>query len=64
MPNQMVYVVMEPGRSVNVNWWGLDPIWIEGTLEVTEENSPYGSVAFSMKGTGAQSWEDAWEAAE
>lgn len=64
MPNQMVYVVMEPGSSVDVNWWGFDPIWIEGVLEITGEDSPYGAVAFSMRGTGALTWGDALDADE
>ena len=60
-PNQMVYVVMEPGRTVEVLWWGLDPIWIEGVLEISNEDSPYGSVAFSLRGTHALNWGEGWD---
>jgi hypothetical protein len=61
LPNQMVYVVMEPGRDVDVDWWGFDPIWIEGILEITDEDSPYGAVAFSMRGTDALTWGEGWD---
>jgi uncharacterized protein len=45
--NQMVWVKMAGGRPLAFTW---DPIWIEGEFMITESNSPYGKVAFQMKG--------------
>lgn len=47
-PNQMVYVQMDRGRTVDVNIW--DPIWIEGTFEIEDIDSAYGSVGYKVTG--------------
>jgi hypothetical protein len=47
-PNQMVYVTMAGQRRVDVNLW--EPIWIEGNLQVSEVDSPYGAVAHQLAG--------------
>jgi hypothetical protein len=47
-PNQMVYVRMDEGKSVDVNLW--DPIWIEGELNVAEIDSPYGAISHQLRG--------------
>src|SRR5690606_2898882 len=47
-PNQMVYVKMNGGRRVDVNLW--EPIWIEGELNVTEVDSPYGAIGHQPAG--------------
>jgi uncharacterized protein len=47
-PNQMVYVKMREDRRVEVNLW--EPIWIEGELNVTEIDSPYGAVGHQLAG--------------
>ncbi len=47
-PNQMVYVKMENDRRVDVNLW--DPIWIEGELNITEVDSPYGAISHQLAG--------------
>jgi uncharacterized protein len=47
-PNQMVYVQMDRGRTVDVNIW--DAIWIEGTFEIEDVDSAYGSVGYKVIG--------------
>jgi uncharacterized protein len=47
-PNQMVYVKMRGNRRVEVNLW--EPIWIEGDLNVSEIDSPYGAVGHQLAG--------------
>jgi uncharacterized protein len=47
-PNQMVYVQMDQGRTVDVNIW--DAIWIEGTFEIEDIDSAYGSVGYKVTG--------------
>lgn len=47
-PNQMVYVKMSGSRRVDVNLW--EPIWIEGELNVTEVDSPYGAIGHQLAG--------------
>jgi len=44
-PNQMVYVKMR-GGSHKISMW--DPVWIEGTLEVSKYQSIYGAAGFRM----------------
>ncbi|MEM6456503.1 MAG: DUF3299 domain-containing protein [Acidobacteriota bacterium] len=59
-PNQMVYVKMAPGTSVEVEWWGWDPVWIVGRLAITSYESPWGAVGFTMEGLGSGvfTWEE------
>jgi uncharacterized protein len=47
-PNQMVYVKMTGNRRVEVNLW--EPIWIEGELNVSEIDSPYGAIGHQLAG--------------
>ncbi len=47
-PNQMVYVRMDRGRTVEVNIW--DAIWIEGRFEIQDIDSPYGAVGYMVVG--------------
>ncbi|MEM1246865.1 MAG: DUF3299 domain-containing protein [Acidobacteriota bacterium] len=47
--NQMVLVEMNEGRNVAVDLWSPDPVWIVGHLRVTESDSPWGAVGFSMR---------------
>jgi uncharacterized protein len=47
-PNQMVYVKMTGNRRVEVNLW--EPIWIEGDLNVSEVDSPYGAIGHQLAG--------------
>ncbi len=47
-PNQIVYVPMERGQMVNVEWW--DPIWVHGFLEISSVKSAYGVVGFQLLG--------------
>lgn len=47
-PNQMVYVKMNGGREVEVNLW--DPVWIEGELQVSDVDSPYGVIGHQLAG--------------
>ncbi len=47
-PNQMVYVRMNGNRRVDVNLW--DPIWIEGDLNISEIDSPYGAIGHQLTG--------------
>jgi uncharacterized protein len=47
-PNQMVYVKMTGNRRVEVNLW--EPIWIEGELNVSEVDSPYGAIGHQLAG--------------
>lgn len=47
-PNQMVYVRMEGGATVDVNIW--DAVVIEGVLDVEPIDSPYGSVGHQVVG--------------
>ena len=44
----MVYVKMSGGREVDVNLW--EPIWIEGELNVTDTDSPYGAIGHQLAG--------------
>lgn len=47
-PNQMVYIRMADGATVDVNIW--DAVVIEGVLEVTEVESTYGPVGHKVTG--------------
>lgn len=53
-PNQMVWVQMEKGKDLPFTW---DALWIEGEFQIAETDSPYGSVAFRMKGKKAEIYE-------
>ena len=44
-PNQMVYVAMRSGSTKIALF---DPVWIEGTLNVTKYQSIYGAAGFKM----------------
>ena len=48
-PNQMVLVEMDEGQNVAIDLWSRDPVWIVGNLRVTESDSPWGAVGFSMR---------------
>jgi len=48
-PNQMVYVRMQGGKKLKFGWW--DPVWMEGTLEIENYDSPYGAVGYQLVGT-------------
>ena len=54
-PNQLVYVLMDGGETVEVSFW--DPVWIYGTLVVEETTNVYGAVSFKMSGTDVQPYE-------
>ncbi len=47
-PNQMVYVKLAGGKRTRMVWW--DPVWIEGTLNVTMYKSIYGAAGFRLTG--------------
>lgn len=47
-PNQIVYVRMEGGATVDVNIW--DAIVLEGVLDVAPIESPYGTVGHQVLG--------------
>lgn len=48
-PNQMVYVRMQGGKKLKFGWW--DPVWMEGTLQIENYDSPYGAVGYQLVGT-------------
>jgi uncharacterized protein len=52
--NQMVWVKMENGKTLAFTW---DPVWIEGEFSMTESLSPYGKVAFQMRGLNFKPYE-------
>ena len=47
-PNQMVYVRMQGGKKLKFGWW--DPVWMEGTLQIENYDSPYGAVGYQLVG--------------
>lgn len=47
-PNQMVFVTMAGGKSVKLALF--DAVWLDGTLRITNYESPYGSVGFTIEG--------------
>lgn len=47
-PNQLVYVVMDSYRNVDINLY--DPFWIEGTLKIEAMESVYGAVGYQLTG--------------
>jgi uncharacterized protein len=47
-PNQMVHVEMVPGAQTRMDWWR--PVWIEGTLQIQNYDSPYGVAGFKLTG--------------
>lgn len=55
-PNQMVYVQMDQGRTVDVNIW--DAIWIEGEFEIEDIDSAYGSVGYKVIGNRIRPYGD------
>lgn len=46
-PNQLVYVTMEGGASIPVEWW--EPIWVHGVLTIDETENVYSKVSFRME---------------
>lgn len=46
-PNQMVYVKMKGGETASYGW---EPIWVEGVLKISNFDSPYGLVGFTLEG--------------
>ena len=49
-PNQMVHIKMKNG-DVAFTW---EPVWAKGKLHVSESNSPYGKVSYSMEGLSVE----------
>ena len=47
-PNQMAFVTMTDGKAVKLALF--DAIWMEGTLRITNYESPYGSVGYTIEG--------------
>lgn len=47
-PNQMAFVTMSGGKSVKLALF--DAVWLDGTLRITNYESPYGSVGFTIEG--------------
>ena len=48
-PNQMIYVKMKKPVTIQ---WGYRAIWLDGTLNLIENQSPYGKVSFEVIGEG------------
>lgn len=47
-PNQMAFVQMANKKSVKLALF--DAVWMEGTLKITNYDSPYGQVGFQIEG--------------
>lgn len=47
-PNQMAFVHMVGNKAVKLGLF--DAIWLEGTLRITNYDSPYGQVGFTIEG--------------
>jgi uncharacterized protein len=47
-PNQMAFVQMVGNKSVKLGLF--DAVWLEGTLRITNYDSPYGQVGFKIEG--------------
>ncbi len=47
-PNQMAFVQMAGKKSVKLGLF--DAVWMEGTLKITNYDSPYGQVGFTIEG--------------
>ncbi len=47
-PNQMAFVTMTGNKSVKLALF--DAVWLDGTLRITNYESPYGSVGFTIEG--------------
>ncbi len=47
-PNQMAFVQMAGKKSVKLGLF--DAVWMEGTLKITNYDSPYGQVGFQIEG--------------
>jgi hypothetical protein len=47
-PNQMAFVRMQGGKSVKLALF--DAVWMEGTLRITDYDSPYGQVGYTIEG--------------
>jgi hypothetical protein len=48
-PNQMAFVRMVGKKAVKLALF--DAVWMEGTLRITNYDSPYGQVGFTIEGT-------------
>ncbi len=57
-PNQMILVEMEEGVEVEFDLWTQGPIWAVGVLSVTDNDSPWGAVGFSMKAQASVKFAD------
>ncbi len=49
-PNQMAFVRMAGRKQVKLALF--DAVWLEGTLHITNYDSPYGQVGFQIEATG------------
>lgn len=47
-PNQMAFVRMQGGKAVKLALF--DAVWMEGTLRITDYDSPYGQVGYTIEG--------------
>lgn len=47
-PNQMAFVSMVGNKSVKLALF--DAVWMEGTLRITDYDSPYGEVGYQIEG--------------
>jgi hypothetical protein len=47
-PNQMAFVTMAGKKAVKLALF--DAVWMEGTLRITDYDSPYGTVGFTIEG--------------
>lgn len=54
-PNQLVFVRMEEGRSVPVEWW--DPVWVHGVLTLDETENVYSTVSYTLTAVRTSTYE-------
>jgi hypothetical protein len=47
-PNQMAFIQMAGKKAVKLGLF--DAVWMEGTLKITNYDSPYGQVGFTIEG--------------
>ena len=55
-PNQIVMVKMEGGKKTKVSFW--DPVWVYGTLNISNVKSPYGDVSFKLDSNLIEPYKD------
>lgn len=55
-PNQMAFVTMTGKKPVKLALF--DAVWMEGTLRITDYDSPYGTVGFTIEGLTMKPYTD------